>query len=123
MCHCTILGVGLLWVVAVGCCCGFLCFVCCFGVLLFFFPLAIKKKNKSSNNYHTCITALKKHVFPKLLSPFTVTSKLALEREFSSLSKTSFSCSFLLSFSTFLFSNSLFSCCLSTERVKNHTTY
>lgn len=119
MCHCTILRVGLLWVVVVGFCALFVVL----GFCCFFFPLAIKKKNKSSNNYHTCITALKKHVFPKLLSPFTVTSKLALEREFSSLSETSFSCSFLLSFSTFLFSNSLFSCCLSTERVKNHTTY
>lgn len=60
-------------------------------------------------NIGTCITALKKHVFPKLLSPFTVIWEAEFVEGFS-LAKFSFfsrSCSFLLSFSNFLFSSSM----------------
>lgn len=90
-------------------------FFCIFFVTPFLFYLIIFK---SSSNYCTCITALKKHVFPRLLSPLTVTSELVFEGEFSSLRETSFSCSFLLSFSTFLFPKSLFSCCFSAGTIE-----
>lgn len=60
-------------------------------------------------NVGTCITALKKHVFPKLLSPFTVIWVAELVEGFSLVMFSFFSrsCSFLLSFSNFLFSSSM----------------
>ena len=59
--------------------------------------------------FGTCITALKKHVFPKLLSPFTVIWEAEFMEGFSLalFSFFSLSCSFLLSFSSFLFSSSI----------------
>lgn len=67
-------------------------------------PLKGKKINTG-----TCITALKKHVFPKLLSPFTVIWEVEFVGGFSLalFSFFSLSCSFLLSFSNFLFSSSM----------------
>lgn len=53
-------------------CCGLF-----YILFVSFFPIQSFSKNNSKSC--TCITALKKHVFPKLLSPFTVISPLAVE--------------------------------------------
>ena len=71
-------------------------------------------------NIGTCITALKKQVFPKLLSPFTVIWEVEFMEGFSlaTFSFFSLSCSFLLSFSSFLFSSSILPLCFAALKKK-----